>query len=94
MKAILKFKFPKDQADYRLANMSGDMYSVIWDWTEYLRGIYKYSDEDLSVKITKTIKLFGFTIWEKTYTTPGIEKLRDEWSEMLYDNNVNLNSIQ
>lgn len=46
MKAILKFKLPKDEAEYNLAISASKMHSVLWQLDQYLRSIVKYGVSD------------------------------------------------
>lgn len=47
MKAILKFKLPKDDAEYNLAISASKMHSVLWQLDQYLRLIDKYGTDGL-----------------------------------------------
>jgi len=42
MKAILKFKLPDEQSEFDLANNAGKMYSILWDFDQWLRSEIKY----------------------------------------------------
>jgi len=44
MKAILKYKLPKDKADFERASRADDLCSFIWDFQQYLRGEWKYKE--------------------------------------------------
>jgi len=45
MKAILKYKLPKDRADFERASKADDLCSFIWDFGQYLRGQEKWAEE-------------------------------------------------
>lgn len=93
MKATLEFKLPKDETVFIMATKANNMANVLWDWSNYLRGIYKYSEEDIDGKYSKTVKLFGITIWQRSYTLPNIEDVRAKWYELLNNNDINLDTL-
>ena len=45
MKAILKFKLPKDREEYERANKALALCSFVWDFQGYLRAQQKYVEE-------------------------------------------------
>ena len=48
MKATLEFDLynEEDRDNYKLINMSKDMYLVLWEFDQYLRSQYKYEGDD------------------------------------------------
>ena len=48
MKATLEFNLPEDQAEYELCSKASDMYSVIWEMKQWLRGQTKYAPDETS----------------------------------------------
>ncbi len=45
MKATLEFDLPDENSAYKAANLSSEMYGVIWDLDAYLRSGIKYGRE-------------------------------------------------
>ena len=45
MKATLEFDLPDDNEEYHMANKGSDMYSAMWDFSNYLRSIYKHGND-------------------------------------------------
>ena len=45
MKAILEFNLPEDESSHKLAVKAPDMYCVLWDIDQWLRGKLKYGDD-------------------------------------------------
>ena len=48
MKAILEFSLPNDKWEFKMANESAAMHSVLWDMDQWLRGKTKYAPDDMS----------------------------------------------
>ena len=46
MKAVLKFKMPKDQYDYYRAINGGATFGIIHDFDQWLRSEIKYGEHD------------------------------------------------
>ena len=44
-KAVLTFKLPEEQSEYKLASSSAVLAAIIYDWTNFCRHKYKYSEE-------------------------------------------------
>jgi len=44
MKAILEFSLPEDKEQFEVASKASDLYFVLWDLDQYLRGKVKYND--------------------------------------------------
>ena len=45
MEAILKFELPDEQSEYDLVNKASDMYSLLWDFDQWLRSEIKYGSD-------------------------------------------------
>lgn len=56
MKAVLKFKLPKDEGEYKLATSASGMYSVILEMDQYLRSIDKYGAYGIDQTSAATIR--------------------------------------
>ena len=48
MEAILKFSLPNDKWEFKMANESAGMHSVIWDMDKWLRGKIKHAPDSMS----------------------------------------------
>ena len=48
MKAILEFKFPKDDVEIYWATNEAKMNLVLWKMDQWLRGQIKYTPDDMS----------------------------------------------
>ena len=60
MKAILEFKLPEDNQDFRLATKASAMYSTLWDLDQFLRAEIRYGGrEELSEISDKLIELMN-----------------------------------
>ena len=46
-KVTITFNLPEETSEYKIASKAGDMHSVIWEFTQFLRGKVKHgTDED------------------------------------------------
>ena len=57
MKAILEFSLPNDKWEFKMANESAAMHSVIWDMDQYLRKMIKYAPDSMGEDTYQTFKL-------------------------------------
>ena len=48
MEAILKFSLPNDKWEFKMANESAGMHSVIWDMDQWLRKMIKHAPDSMS----------------------------------------------
>ncbi len=64
MKAILEFSLPNDKWDFKRANESAGMHSVLWDMDQWLRGQTKYAPDDMSEDTYKAFELCRETLHE------------------------------
>jgi len=48
MKATLEFSLPNDKWEFRMANESAGMHSVIWDMDQWLRKTIKHAPDSMS----------------------------------------------
>jgi|TARA_R110000851_G_scaffold171669_1_gene317986 hypothetical protein len=48
MKAILEFNLPNDKWEFKMANESAAMHSVLWDMDQWLRAQTKYAPDSMS----------------------------------------------
>jgi hypothetical protein len=48
MEAILKFSLPNDKWEFKMANESAGMHSVIWDMDGWLRKKIKHAPDSMS----------------------------------------------
>ena len=48
MEAILKFSLPNDKWEFKMANESAGMHSVIWDMDKWLRKNIKHAPDTMS----------------------------------------------
>jgi hypothetical protein len=62
-KAMLSFKLPEEQAEFRNATQAGDMHSVLWEIDQYLRGQVKYCDHPPA--ISATYQAVRDRLWEE-----------------------------
>jgi len=46
MKSTLEWSLPEEQHDYELHVNAGKLYSAVWDYAEWLRGICKHGKPD------------------------------------------------
>jgi hypothetical protein len=46
MKAIIEFNLPEDQHEYDLVVSASQMYNALWDISQELRTLWKYSELD------------------------------------------------
>jgi hypothetical protein len=44
MKATLEFNLPEEQPEFDLATSAGRMHSALWDFSQWLRSQYKYTE--------------------------------------------------
>ena len=44
MKAKLVFKLPEEREEYEMQVNSGKLYSAVWDYAAWLRGVCKHDD--------------------------------------------------
>jgi len=44
MEAILKFKLPEEEVEFKQATNGGNAYAAIWDFHQHLRKRIKYED--------------------------------------------------
>lgn len=44
MKAIFEFFLPEERPEYEMHANAGKLYSAVWDYAEWLRGICKHGD--------------------------------------------------
>ena len=56
MKVIYEFKDPEEKNERQLFEISGDMFSALWDMQNYLRELKKGWKEDDKEKIIDTIE--------------------------------------
>ena len=45
MRAILKFKLPEEEAEYKMAVHGADYHSVLWNLDQHLRNFLKYGHQ-------------------------------------------------
>lgn len=46
MKATFEFSLPEENAEYEMFANAGKLYSAVWDYAEWLRGICKHGNPD------------------------------------------------
>jgi len=46
LKAIFEFTLPEEKQDYELHANAPRLYSAVWDYAEWLRGVCKHEDPD------------------------------------------------
>lgn len=51
MEAILKFNLPDEQEDYDRCNAATSLCDFIWDFQQYLRSQWKYSETPDSIDV-------------------------------------------
>jgi hypothetical protein len=44
MEVTLKFTLPEEQPEYEMHANAGKLYSAVWDYAEWLRGICKHGN--------------------------------------------------
>jgi len=74
MEAILKFNLPEDHTEFQFATQGPNMYSVLWDMDQWLRGQYKYMPDE------------GYSADKYNAYYEAREHLR----QLIIENNVNL----
>jgi hypothetical protein len=57
MEAILKFSLPNDKWEFKMANESAAMHSVIWDMDQWLRKKIKHAPDTMSEDIYNTFEV-------------------------------------
>ena len=57
MKATLEFSLPNDKWEFKMANESAAMHSVIWDMDQWLRKMIKHAPDSMSEDTYKTLEL-------------------------------------
>ena len=48
MKATLEFSLPNDKWEFKMANESAGMHSVIWDMDQWLRKMIKHAPDSMN----------------------------------------------
>ena len=56
MKATLEFSLPNDKWEFKMANESAAMHSVIWDMDQWLRKTIKHAPDSMSGDRYKTFE--------------------------------------
>ena len=64
MKAILEFNLPNEKWEFKIANESSAMHSVLWDMDQWLRGQTKYAPDDMSEDTYNAFELCRETLHE------------------------------
>tara|TARA_B110000879_G_scaffold208991_1_gene295706 strand:- start:661 stop:891 length:231 start_codon:yes stop_codon:yes gene_type:complete len=64
MKAILEFNLPNEKWEFKIANESSAMHSVLWDMDQWLRGQTKYGPDDMSEDTYNAFELCRETLHE------------------------------
>ena len=57
MEAILKFSLPDDKWEFKMANESAGMHSILWDMDQWLRKKIKHAPDSMSEDTYKTFEL-------------------------------------
>jgi hypothetical protein len=77
MKATITFNLPEDQEEYQRANKAPDLCSLVWDFEQHLRGLYRTDLGDMT----------AMDLMEKLYGENG------KWWELKEDNRINFEEI-
>jgi len=63
----IKYNLPEEESEYTLARLGSDYHSAAWEFSNYLRALYKYPPEDFTDKEHELVE----KIREKFYAEFG-----------------------